>query len=336
MTTDSLTAPTSTTPTPETIWYLAYGSNMEPKVFSGRRKIQPLESHVVTVPNYWLSFDIGGIPFVEPCFASILKMDHSRMHQKEYALEVHSRTMHGREFVWDESHPEKSYPPVLQGVAHKITLRDWQLVIQSEGGWGHDVPTGYNQIQVDCVRHDSKEKLRAFVLESRPVSVKSHCQPSARYKNLLTSGAAHHKLDPSYQNYLANIVPYECTGVRSKIARVLFTLINSPMILMFAVIVLRNRGKPVEQHTRPPYWAAWVFDKAGRLSATIHDYMVAPIFGSGRCSSPQQQVITRMRIQESLKVPLSEEEHQKCREAEADKEPEVLKAAEKVVESVAE
>lgn len=54
------------------------------------------------------------------------------MHQKEYALEVHSRTMHGREFVWDEKNPEKSYPPVLQGVVHKITLRDWQLVIQSE------------------------------------------------------------------------------------------------------------------------------------------------------------------------------------------------------------
>ncbi|KAG0293576.1 hypothetical protein BGZ96_002621 [Linnemannia gamsii] len=343
MTTDSLTdttTPTSTTTTtPETIWYLAYGSNMDPKVFSGRRKIQPIESLVVTVPNYWLSFDIGGIPYVEPCFASILKMNYSRMHQKEYALEVHSRTMHGREFVWDESHaehPQRSYPPILQGVAHKITLRDWQMVIQSEGGWGHDVPTGYNQIQVDCVMHGSKEKLRAFVLESRPVSVKTHCQPSARYKNLLTSGAAHHHLDASYQNYLANIVPYECTGVRSKVARVLFTLINAPMILMFAAIVLRNKGKPVEQHTRPPYWAAWAFDKFGRLSAAIHDYMVAPVFGSGRCSSPQQQALMRMRIQASLNIPLSEEEHQTCREAEADKESGVIKAAEKAVESIAE
>ncbi|KAF9904134.1 hypothetical protein EC991_003011 [Linnemannia zychae] len=345
MTTDTLadpTAPTTTTTTtatPETIWYLAYGSNMDPKVFSGRRKIKPLESLVVTVPNYWLSFDIGGIPFVEPCFASILKMNHSRMHQKEYALEVHSRTMHGREFVWDEEHrehPARSYPPVLQGVAHKITLRDWQLVIQSEGGWGHDVPTGYNQIQVDCVRHDNKEHLRAFVLESRPASVKTHCQPSARYKNLLTSGAAHHHLDASYQQYLANIVPYECTGARSKIARVLFTAISSPMILLFAVIVLRNRGKPVEQHTRPPYWAAWIFDKVGRLSAAIHDVLIAPVFGSGRCSTPQQQVITRKRIEELLKLPLSEEEHQRCREAEADKEPAPLKAAERVVESVAE
>lgn len=340
MTTDSLTdTTTQQSPTRDTIWYLAYGSNMDPKVFSGRRKIRPIESLVVTVPNYWLSFDIGGIPFVEPCFASILKTDHARLHQKEYAEEVHSRTQYGREFLWDESHqehPSRSYPPVLQGVAHKITLRDWQLVIQSEGGWGHDVPTGYNQIQVDCIRHDNKEQIRAFVLESRPLSVKTHCQPSARYKNLLTSGATHHHLDASYQHYLANIVPYECTGVSSKIARVLFMAINSPIFAMFMIMVFRNRGKPVEQHTRPPYWAAWGFDKASRMSSMLHDYMVAPIFGSGRCSTPQQQIITRRRIEEALKIPATEEEHQKCREAEADKEPAALKAAERIAESQAE
>ncbi|KAF9922680.1 hypothetical protein FBU30_007212 [Linnemannia zychae] len=339
MTIDQPTAPSTPIPTPETIWYLAYGSNMDPKVFSGRRKIQPIESHVVNVPNYWLSFDIGGIPYVEPCFASILKMNHSRLHQKEYAQEVHSLTMHGREFQWDETHPEhplRSYPPVLQGVAHKITLRDWQMVIQSEGGWGHDVPTGYNQIMVDCIRRDDKKHLTAYVLEARPISVKAFSQPTARYKNLLTSGAAYHKLDASYQNYLANIVPYECIGVRAKVARVLFTLVNSPMIVLFAIIVLRNRGKPAEEHTRPPYWAAWVIDKGSRFSAAVHDYLMAPIFGSGRSSTPAQQAIARRRIQESLQSAKSGEELQKSCEAKADKEPALVKAAEKIVETAAE
>lgn len=63
---------------------------------------------------------------------------------------------------------------------------------------------------------------------------------------------------------------------------------------------------------------------------------MAPVFGSGRCSSPQQQVLTRMKIQASLDMPLSEEERQTCREAEADKKPGIFKAAEKAVESVAE
>lgn len=134
-TTESIAETTQTQDESSTVWYLAYGSNMDPKVLTGRRKIKPIESKVVTVPGYWLSFDIRGIPYLEPCFASILKMDPSRLHDKAYALEVHSRTQHGREFMWDETHPEhpqRSYPPVLQGVAHRITLQDWQRVIQTE------------------------------------------------------------------------------------------------------------------------------------------------------------------------------------------------------------
>ncbi|KAG0355646.1 hypothetical protein BC939DRAFT_456021 [Gamsiella multidivaricata] len=322
-----------------TIWYLAYGSNMDPKVLTGRRKIQPIESRPVIVPNYWLSFDIGGIPFIEPCFASILKMDSSRLHEKAYALHVHSRTQHGREFLWDESHPDhpqRSYPPVLQGVVHRITLRDWQLVIQSEGGWGYDVPTGYNQIEVDCVVVGSKEHLSAHVLEARPLSVKTHCQPTARYKSLLTAGAAHHSLDPAYQRYLAGIVPYECTGLRSRIARSIFTVVSSPLMIMFAIMFWRNKGKSADQLKRPPYWAAWCFDRAARFSGGMHDYLIAPIFGSGRRSSPAHQAIVRRRIQDTMEEAKSLGQLQQQREVEVEKESKALKMAEKAVESVAE
>ncbi|KAG0207151.1 hypothetical protein BGX28_001541 [Mortierella sp. GBA30] len=323
--------------TQKTIWYLAYGSNMDPKVFSGRRKIQPLESKPVIVPDYWLSFDIGGIPFVEPCFASILRIDTPRLHDKDYALDVHARTQYGREFVWDETHQEhplRSYPPILQGVAHKITLRDWQLVIQSEGGWGHDVPTGYNQIEVDCKIVGTDDHITAQVLEARPLSVKSHCQPSARYKNLLTSGAAHHNLDPDYQAYLAKIVPYECTGVRPKMARVLMMTVNSPIFVMFAIMIWRNRGKPADQLQRPPYWAAWCFDKASRLSGFVHDYMMAPVFGSGRSSSVAHRAVVRKRIEMELREGKSAGEQRGSREAGME-ENAALNSAEKVVKSVA-
>ena len=117
---------------PGSVLYLSYGSNLDPNVLSGRRKIKPLESKPVIVPGYWLSFDIGGFLFVEPCFASILKMDPARMHQRSYAQFVHDRTKYGQEFTWDEDHPERSYPPVLQGVVHRISEYDWQKVIQSE------------------------------------------------------------------------------------------------------------------------------------------------------------------------------------------------------------
>ncbi|KAG0341349.1 hypothetical protein BG004_006056 [Podila humilis] len=344
-----------------TVWYFAYGSNMDPKIFTGRRKVTPIESLPVSAPGYWLSFDIAGIPFIEPCFASILKIDTTRLHSREYALEVHNRTRYGQVFEWDESNPEKSFPPVLQGVAHRITLRDWQLVIQSEGGWGHDVPTGYNQIVIPClvvgsgdgdsmVINNNGEKgtvitkqraLQAHVLEARPTSVKAKCQPTLRYKNLLTAGARFHNLDPAYQRYLAHVVPYECDGVRSKTGRVIFTAFNLPMVLLFAAIVFRDRGTPVEKRTRPPFWTAWIFDKAARFSTMIHDYLVMPIFGSGRCSTPGHQAVVRKRIEDELKKVEDGKEdlvavQQKCENDDEAKDSEAVKAVKDTIESLAE
>ncbi|KAF9958224.1 hypothetical protein BGZ72_000687 [Mortierella alpina] len=333
------TAPTAPTAPQDSVWYLAYGSNMDPKVLTGRRKIQPLDSRPVIVPDYWLSFDINGIPFVEPCFASILRIDSARLHDKAYAREVHTRTQYGREFLWDENHPDhpkRSFPPTLQGVAHKITLDDWQRVIQTEGGWGHDVPTGYNQIKVDCRIMGTDEHISAHVLEARPLSIMSHCQPSARYKSLLTAGAAHHNLDPAYQDYLARIVPYECTGVRSKLGRVLFMGVNAPILMMFTILFWKNKRKSKEESQRPPYWTAWCFDKASRFSSVVHDFLVAPVLGSGRCSSVAHQALLRKRIELQLSDGKSKAEQQKCREAEVDKESPALKMAEEAAESVAE
>ncbi|KAF9579229.1 hypothetical protein BGW38_004596 [Lunasporangiospora selenospora] len=321
----------------KTVWYLAYGSNMDPKVFTGRRKIHPIESRPVIVPEYWLSFDIGGLPYLEPCFASILKKDSSRIHERAYALEVHARTLEGRPFVWDDRHPENSYPPTLQGVAHRITLREWQLVIQSEGGWGYDLPTGYDQIEVECMvvengTNPTGETLRTKVLEARPKSIRSHCQPSARYKSLLVTGAAYHNIDPAYQRYLSQVVPYECTGLKAKMGRVVFSIANLPMLIFF--FGMGNRGKRPEDLTKPPYWAAWTQDKMARFSATLYDNVIGPIFGSGRSSTRAQQRLAWRQINAEMDVSLKELDV-KARQS-LDQEPLILKAAEELVESTAE
>ena len=171
-----------------------------------------------------------------------------------------------------------------------------------------------------------------MVLEARPASVRSHCQPTARYKGLLTAGAAHHKLDPAYQKYLAGIVPYECTGTRSKVARILFTAMNTPLMLMFLIMFLRNRGKTADQITRPPFWAAWCFDKGARCSALVHDYVIAPIFGSGRTSSLAHQAVVRKRIEIAMLTDKADECNTKAVESEGP----MVKAAEEAVESLAE
>ncbi|KAF9971799.1 hypothetical protein BGZ73_005148 [Actinomortierella ambigua] len=336
----------------DTVWYLAYGSNMDPSVLTGRRKITPIESVAVKVPDYWLSFDIAGVPFVEPCFGSILKKDKSRLDDREYAYEVYTRTRYGTEFRWDPKNPEASYPPDLQGVIHRITVADWQQVIRTEGGWGHDIPTGYDMIDVECFPYSTKGRdtttntidfsrsVMAKVLIARPLSIRSHCQPTARYLGLLTTGAEIHGLEPSYQNYLSSLVPYECTGKLTKVGRALFVLFSAPIVLGFTFVFSRQKRmakRPRSEQTPPPYWMAWYIDKASRWSATVHDYIMAPIFGSGRCSTPEHQRVLRMRIAEKQKEKaLSWKRSTELvrKEIEED-EPRVVQATEEALEGLA-
>ncbi|KAK3811392.1 MAG: hypothetical protein JOS17DRAFT_496802 [Linnemannia elongata] len=221
--TTSSTTTMSSISSEETIWYLAYGSNMCPTILTDSRKITPLETKQVRVPDYWLSFDLGGIPFSEPCFASILKKEPEKMGEREYA--------------------EEAYPMELHGVVYRITLRDWELIVHSEGGWGHDVPIGYDMIHVSCHVYNSNEEISARVLLARPKSIKPYCQPSLRYKTLLTTGARHHNLHPNYQESLARIVPYTCQSPSALHAKRTFRVFNLPLEWIFGRIVGLNKGK---------------------------------------------------------------------------------------------
>ena len=44
------------------VWYFAYGSNMHPATFEGRRRIKPLERRVGRIEGYRLRFNLGGRP----------------------------------------------------------------------------------------------------------------------------------------------------------------------------------------------------------------------------------------------------------------------------------
>ncbi|KAK1770077.1 putative gliotoxin biosynthesis protein [Phialemonium atrogriseum] len=54
----------------ETVLYLAYGSNLCAKTFQGQRGIRPLSKVNVSAPSLRLTFDLPGIPYMEPCFAN--------------------------------------------------------------------------------------------------------------------------------------------------------------------------------------------------------------------------------------------------------------------------
>ncbi|CAF3875071.1 unnamed protein product [Rotaria sp. Silwood1] len=87
---------------PEYVYNFAYGANLQPKVLSGRRKIQPIESIPGILEGWQLMFDLRGIPAVEPCFGNIKENPDAEIH----------------------------------GVLHKMTSKEFKHLLATEGGSG--------------------------------------------------------------------------------------------------------------------------------------------------------------------------------------------------------
>jgi len=46
------------TPAPPTVWYFAYGSNLDPRTFLGRRRMKPIDTRIGVLRAYALCFDL--------------------------------------------------------------------------------------------------------------------------------------------------------------------------------------------------------------------------------------------------------------------------------------
>lgn len=58
-------------PAHEKYWYFGYGSNMNSKVFQGRRQMRPTKIERAVLKDYRLVFNQPGIPWLEPSFANV-------------------------------------------------------------------------------------------------------------------------------------------------------------------------------------------------------------------------------------------------------------------------
>lgn len=90
------------------VWYLAYGSNMSSSTFRGARGIAPLAEVAVRVPGWALTFDIYGLPYREPAFASIAPLSPGAL---------------GR-----------AKTPDVHGVAYLVTREQYVSILASEAG----------------------------------------------------------------------------------------------------------------------------------------------------------------------------------------------------------
>ncbi|KAL1595797.1 hypothetical protein SLS60_009486 [Paraconiothyrium brasiliense] len=248
----------------KTVLYLAYGSNLCKETFRGKRGIKPLSQINVLVPSLRLTFDLPGVPYIEPCFGNSAMRDPDAMENADYHKDR-----------WKKG---------LVGCVYEVTPSDYAHIIATEGGGA-----GYQDILVDCYPLASgdtvpeKPTTQRFVAHTlfapaenaRPDP--SYAQPSARYLDLITTGAAELCLPHEYQHYLNEIRTYTITSKRQKMGKMLFVSIWWPFLqLLFAL----NAQFQDDKGRSPP----WLAQLAGLLFLGMwrsYDGAFKKAFGDG-------------------------------------------------------
>lgn len=227
------------------LWYLSYGSNMSPTVLLKRRKVFPERSLPCTVPGYTLKFNIIGMPYFEPAFGSIVKI-------KDELLE-----------------------PVANGVIHRITQEDFEMVKRTEGGGGYP-RLGYNVAKIKVITYTGEE-IEASTLVGDESIIRDDIQPSSRYLSLVIGGAKFHGLNPSYLLYLRSLSYFEISSKRKRLGKYLFTLLV--VLAMAPALPFFIYARLTEKH--PPRFVFRFIHWLMRVFVRFHDGYWSAIFGSG-------------------------------------------------------
>jgi hypothetical protein len=156
-----------------------------------------VESIPGVLEGWQLTFDLRGIPGVEPCFGNIKENPDSEIH----------------------------------GVLHKITGKEFKRLIKTERGSGVDAD-GYIPYKVNVHAYDGRmiEAYALVVRQTSPSILYQHTLPSARYIGLLRNGATHYNIHPFYIEYLQSLPSIE----RKKPVMILVIIEILLLITLFA------------------------------------------------------------------------------------------------------
>ncbi|KAL2808018.1 hypothetical protein BJX63DRAFT_436531 [Aspergillus granulosus] len=286
----------------KTVLYLAYGSNLASKTFLGMRGIKPLSQLNVLVPGLRLTFDLPGLPYVEPCFAGTHVRNTPKNETKSYTLE--DPTISEKHSLLQDQYQEsdqRRYKGPLIGVVYEVTLSDYAKIIATEGGG-----RGYKDIVVTCYpfpdSYDARDPIpecpntqpiKAHTLLS-PAGMKEliqlqtgsnpdvrpdprYAQPSARYLKLITTGAEEHNLPLVYREYLGQIQPYRITSFRQKLGKGVFLVTWGPLLLL-SLSLSRVFAGP---DGRSPWWVVSFADMVLNSMWWCYNHVLKPVFGDG-------------------------------------------------------
>ncbi|BDD55837.1 hypothetical protein MPDQ_004891 [Monascus purpureus] len=300
----------------KTVLYLAYGSNLASKVFLGRRNIKPLSQVNVLVPELRLTFDLPGIPYHEPCFAGVQFLHASEQSigkngEKTQIMENASEKF--RLLTGQYYHKDHWHKPLV-GVVYEVTPSDYARIIATEGGGQsykdvvvtcYPFPKVYDPMdavpdrpttqpfKAHTLLSPAADMNKAFrTQEVAPAHYRcveqsrrhprvrpdpSYAQPSARYLNLITSGAAEHSLPLSYREYLSNIRPYRITTLSQRFGQAIFLVTWVPLVL--TTILLSSVLAGPDGQSSP--WLVRIANAVFQLMWDSYDRLFKIVFGDG-------------------------------------------------------
>ncbi|KAF2134325.1 hypothetical protein P153DRAFT_363297 [Dothidotthia symphoricarpi CBS 119687] len=282
----------------KTVLYLAYGSNLCNETFRGVRGIKPISQVNVLVPSLRLTFDLPGIPYIEPCFGN----SALRTPDVPYSDDGDNGNAKGQDYHKDRWHKG------LVGVVYEVTLSDYAHIIATEGGG-----SSYKDVMVDCyVLPDSdtvptspstlpfkahtlfaprldQNNMRATDHPTRPDP--SYAQPSARYLKLITDGATECNLPAEYQDYLHDIRPYTITSKRQAAGKALFAAIWMP----FIVFVFSLNKMFQDKKGRSPAWLSKLVSLIFAGVWLSYDGVFKEVFGDGERTVGDEAMGRRFR-----------------------------------------
>ncbi|KAJ5989214.1 hypothetical protein N7481_004424 [Penicillium waksmanii] len=210
------------------------------------------------------------------------------------------------------SHTHRWNKPLV-GVVYEVTLSDYAKIIATEGGGGgyrdivvdcHAFPDDYRSTD-PVPSHPDTPPFKAHTLLSpqpmvdesggalvtpsscsKPSSLTfgrhmrpnlNYAQPSARYLDLITTGAREHNLPVAYQEYLSGFHSYQITTFRQKVGKVVILLLFGPIILSLFALCKKLAGPD----GRSP---AWLLSLLNLIFATMwhsYDCVFKKVFGDG-------------------------------------------------------
>lgn len=290
-------------PKSETVLYLAYGSNLSSKTFRGTRNIHPLSSINVHVPSLTLTFDLPGVPYLEPCFGNVRWRDSesessssstpSLLDSQELEVESEDKDTQNQK----EDKNNNKWTQGLVGVLYELTPSDYAIVIATEGGG-----SSYQEVRVACyplardlprlpkspsqppiwgITLMDKESDSSSPLPSSKAARSPHrttAQPSPRYASLLQNGSIEHSLPLSYQKHLSLLECYRITHYRQYLGRAFYVVAFAPALLS---VMLLGKMLSDKKTGKTPKWLAAIMGVASRVMWGFYEKVGRGIWGEG-------------------------------------------------------